>query len=359
MPPHHFNLPEMPHEHEGAPAAPLHGKRRDPHPLRAGAVAAGLAAAAWWWGARGGSCWWLPLSVGLGVFALLDVLLRVAARKSIFCAAHLVVYSLCTPTYLKLLKLGARVLPSFFNRYMATCYHGKVIPVDLAKRLVSLDRDICVDVGERVVPYPVARDFILRGPVTVGLIDCPCRMSKGEKRCNPVRVCMVFGDHRVGTIEKVKGKSYITRITKEQAVQLLDDEHKRGHVHTAYFKDIMDGFFALCNCCKCCCAGLELMLRCGSPCIVPSGFSANVAAPDRCVGCRACVRACPFGALEIAEGTKVVSVLKDRCMGCGVCLGQCKRGVLELVRDTSKGDPLDVEELCRVQHALPQQCGTK
>jgi hypothetical protein len=56
------------------------------------------------------------------------------------------------------------------------------------------------------------------------------------------------------------------QVSTEEALALLDAEHERGHVHTAYFKDACDHrFYAICNCCKCCCGGLEAMVKYGVP----------------------------------------------------------------------------------------------
>jgi hypothetical protein len=38
-----------------------------------------------------------------------------------------------------------------------------------------------------------------------------------------------------------------------EALDLLRAEHERGHLHSAWFKDVMlNRFYAICNCCKCC-----------------------------------------------------------------------------------------------------------
>jgi heterodisulfide reductase subunit A-like polyferredoxin len=113
-------------------------------------------------------------------------------------------------------------------------------------------------------------------------------------------------------------------------------------VHTAYFKDAAgDQFYAICNCCKCCCAGLEAMTRHGVPMVASSGFVAQVD-EGSCIGCGDCEHACPFGAMHVPYRAKVTW---ESCMGCGVCEGQCATGAVTLVRDERKGIPLDVGAL--------------
>jgi len=51
---------------------------------------------------------------------------------------------------------------------------------------------------------------------------------------------------------------------------------------------------------------------------------------DKCVGCKRCVGACPFGAIEIAEKKAVIN---DACTLCGSCVESCKFNAINFVRD--------------------------
>lgn len=155
---------------------------------------------------------------------------------------------------------------------------------------------------------------------------------------------MILGEGMIQGTARAYGKDNVRRLTTEEALELLDAEHKRGHVHTAWFKDVMHGrCFAMCNCCKCCCAGIEMMVHCNAENMVSSGFVASVKG-NTCVSCGSCVRACPFNAIAIVPGVGAV-VDDTKCMGCGVCAVKCSKQCLELKRDNSKADPLDVNEL--------------
>lgn len=230
----------------------------------------------------------------------------------------------------------------FIKRYLADTYHGKVMPTPLARRLVSVRQPIALHSMEQVVPYPLARDIILQVPVDVAAIECPCRASVPDP-CLPTQVCLAVGKPFVDfTLEHHPETS--RRLTTAEALALLEGEARRGHVHTAYFKESAAGrFYAICNCCKCCCGGIDAMVRWGVPMVASSGYLAEVA-EDRCVGCGACAEVCPFGALTLEEGG-APRIDGERCMGCGVCAGRCAAGALALVRAPHKGLPLDVHAL--------------
>ncbi len=231
-------------------------------------------------------------------------------------------------------KLLPRASPGL-KRWWADRYHGKVLPTELARRIVTLDHEIKRTDLERVIPYPIARDIVLTGPPNVVLLDCPCRAAH-ESPCQPTDVCMIVGDGSF-VLDHHPGRS--RRIDQAEALAVLQAEHERGHVHTAYFKDACGGrFYAICNCCRCCCGGLEAMLDYGVPMVASSGYVASV---DEwaCVGCGDCEAACPFDAITLEPKA---TVSWERCMGCGVCEGRCELGAIALVRDQAKGLPLDV-----------------
>lgn len=48
-----------------------------------------------------------------------------------------------------------------------------------------------------------------------------------------------------------------------------------------------------------------------------------------CMGLGSCVKACPFGAMEIKDG--VAEVNEDKCKACGKCVETCPKGLIKLV----------------------------
>jgi ferredoxin len=222
----------------------------------------------------------------------------------------------------------------------ADTYHGKVVPLDAAEQLVTVDEEIRLTDLEQVIPYARARDIILQHPDHIAVLECPCRAARPEP-CQPLDVCLVVGEPFASFV--VEHHPRRSRwITPEEAVDILRAEQQRGHVHHAFFKDAMLGrFYAICNCCACCCGAMHAH-RHGTPMLASSGYVSLVDA-ERCVGCGACADLCQFSALSIEDGTAVLDAAA--CMGCGVCVSQCAYEAISLMRDPARGEPLEISEL--------------
>lgn len=233
-----------------------------------------------------------------------------------------------------------RLQPVEGERRWADTYHGKILPTALAQALVSVNEPVPLQDLEQIIPYATARDIVLQGPPDVAAYECGCRHAR-ENPCQPTQVCMVIGQPFVDFVLE-HNPDTSRRLTQAEAVALLQAEHERGHLHAAYFRVAMlNRMYAICNCCPCCCAGLEAMLKRGVPMVASSGYVAQVD-PLVCQMCGTCEGVCPFQAIQV---NGVARVDWDKCMGCGVCEGQCPEGAITLVLDARKGPPLDVRAL--------------
>jgi ferredoxin len=222
----------------------------------------------------------------------------------------------------------------------ADTYHGKVVPLEAAKQLVTIEEEISLTNLEQIIPYACARDIVLQNPDHIVVLECPCRASRSNP-CQPLDVCLVVGEPFASFVAEHHPRRS-RWITPEEAVEILCAEHERGHVHHAFFKDAMLGrFYAICNCCACCCGAMQAWLH-GTPMLASSGYVSRVAA-DLCVGCGICADFCQFGALSVRDG--MVTVDGSVCMGCGVCVSKCVEGALSLVRDPARGEPLEIRAL--------------
>ncbi len=220
-------------------------------------------------------------------------------------------------------------------------YHGKVVPLQAARELVSVKEDINLGDLEHIIPYSMARDIVLKNPDHIVVMDCPCRVTK-PVHCEPVDVCLVIGEPFAGLVlEHHPERSRV--ITPSEAVEIIEAEDKRGHVHHAFFKDAMIGrFYAICNCCSCCCAAMNAH-RNGTPMLASSGYLAEID-PALCRECGKCVKVCPFNALS-KNGSILVD--SEKCMGCGVCMEACQYDAIHLKRVQSRGEPLEIQKLIR------------
>ncbi len=219
----------------------------------------------------------------------------------------------------------------------ADTYHGKVVPLETARQLVSIKEPIHIEDLEQVIPYTKARSIIMQHPDHIIVLDCPCRSSR-EHPCLPLDVCLIVGEPFAGFVHDHHPERS-RWITSEEADQILQAEHARGHVAHAFFKDAMLGrFYAICNCCSCCCGAMQAQ-RNGVPMLTASGYRAEIDA-DLCIQCGTCNAYCQFGALSLDDFASVVD--SEKCMGCGVCVDKCPQGAIELVLDPLKGQPLEI-----------------
>jgi ferredoxin len=222
----------------------------------------------------------------------------------------------------------------------ADTYHGKVMSLEQAKKLVTVNREIGLRDLERVIPYARARDIVLKNPDHIVALECPCRASRPNP-CQPLDVCLIVGEPFAGFISE-HHPSRSRWITQEEAEDILTAEYKRGHVHHAFFKDVMLGrFYAICNCCSCCCGAMQAWQN-GTPMLASSGYVSQVD-PTQCSGCGKCVKTCQFDAIQMIDGKAYVE--EGRCMGCGVCLSRCRDDAHALVLDPSRGEPLEIQAL--------------
>ncbi len=172
-------------------------------------------------------------------------------------------------------------------------------------------------------------------------MECACRATR-KNPCRPTQVCLITGQPFVDFVLE-HSPEISRRITREEALQIIREEHERGHVQSVWFKDASLGrIWAICNCCKCCCAGMEFMNNFNIKFMCSSGYVPETD-PDLCNACFKCVAGCPFNALEKDQDRPRLNW--DKCMGCGVCVDVCPQSAVRLVRDKNKGDPLDVRLL--------------
>jgi ferredoxin len=222
----------------------------------------------------------------------------------------------------------------------ADTYHGKVVPLGTARELVSVKENVHLPDLEQVIPYKLARSFILDQPDHLAVLDCPCRVAR-ENPCLPLDVCLIVGEPFVGMVLKHHPQR-ARAITSAEAVEILEAEEARGHVHHAFFKEaVLERFYAICNCCSCCCGAMQAHQH-GTPMLASSGYVAQVD-ESLCAGCGECEEHCQFAAITVTNGLSTVNFTE--CMGCGICVSNCPEGAIELMLALEKGIPLEMSKI--------------
>lgn len=249
-----------------------------------------------------------------------------------------------TRDYVMMGRIAGRfgpVIPGFMKRRYADTYHGKVVPLEQAKMLVSVDEDIEVRDLENIVPYKTCRDIVLECPEEIIAAKCVCRETS-EVHCQPDEVCLLIGEPFVSFVLDHQPE-FARRITREEALEILEVTDRQGCLHAAFFKDVIGGkFYAICNCCSCCCVALKSHRFIGVPFYGHSGMMPVFS--EECKGCGKCAKACLFEALEHREKQAPLLDL-ETCMGCGVCRAACPSEAIAMVKAPGKPDPLDLDEI--------------
>jgi len=242
------------------------------------------------------------------------------------------------------LKLSSTAFKMVFNRY-----HSKVLAPGDSIKIFSLNQSLALgpDTTERIIPFPYANKIILNEPEFIAVMDCPCRTSK-EKHCEPVNVCIAVGRTTAQFWLEHGQKYHARKITQAEALSIIKSGRERGNITTAWFKVATGARTGvICNCCRCCCGGLEATriarsLKHGKDLfiMIPSGYAVEHH-PENCRLCGACEKICFFGAIK--KQGQVMTYDREICMGCGLCVEKCKNSARSLSRDFKNLLPLDLD----------------
>ena len=165
-----------------------------------------------------------------------------------------------------------------------------------------------VDAQRKVYSFEDVRTFLDKVD-SFSVADCACRLSAkmvGKGCTHPVEdSCMQLGETADYYVRTGRGR----RVTKEEAIELLESYEQAGLVHTAFSVEGEDFSSFICNCCGCSCSGLRYTnIFDGNP-FARSNFRAQIN-EDNCVACGNCVEICPVNAVTL--GTNLAGSVEEQ-----------------------------------------------
>jgi ferredoxin len=188
----------------------------------------------------------------------------------------------------------------------------------------------------QVVPIEDCREIFESLPSIVR-IACYCRHSttSSEQRYCYCLSAAPNGGKMAGIIKDVD-VSYLTGpdtsglelLTHAEAMASLKEHESEGLIHTVW-TFVTPFIGAICNCDRTDCLAMRATVGYGFPLMFRSEYIASVDT-SVCNGCRQCLQACQFGALEYSAAMKKMKVDPRRCFGCGICRVKCERQAINL-----------------------------
>lgn len=129
-------------------------------------------------------------------------------------------------------------------------------------------------------------------------------------------------------------------------------------------RQLVKGFFDLCTGCKICelaCSSTKLGVYSPreSAVEIEEAKEGLAAFPSVCIQCEdpACMRSCPFNAIERDQSSGIVRVISEKCTACGWCTKTCPlEGAIKIVPTSGKAFKCDV---CNGDPACVKYCPTE
>jgi Pyruvate/2-oxoacid:ferredoxin oxidoreductase delta subunit len=190
-----------------------------------------------------------------------------------------------------------------------------------------------VDTGNKVHTYDQVKTYIEEND-TIAVGRCFCRhaalLRDEDTHGMPMDACMWLGSNAEFGIDCLGAR----KVTKEEAMKLLDEYEEAGLVHQT--SNFADGISYICNCDRWHCGSIRANLS-GLKVLNSSGFEPHFD-EDLCAACETCIERCPARALTMGEDD-VPKVDLDTCFGCAVCATGCQEEAVKMVSKPGFEEP--------------------
>ena len=122
--------------------------------------------------------------------------------------------------------------------------------------------------------------------------------------------------------------SGLEQISKEEALEAFAEHERDGLCHSVW-TFVTPFIGGICNFDRADCLAMRATIGHDVKVMFRAEYVAQVN-PDLCKGCRACMRACQFGAIGFSVAEKKAFVDPRACWGCGVCRRNCPQDAISL-----------------------------
>jgi ferredoxin len=170
------------------------------------------------------------------------------------------------------------------------------------------------------------------------IVRMPCICRKSTTGRTDARYCFGLGldsekllgvkETFLETFRTGPESNVFERLSREEALHVHRHFEEEGLTHSIWtFKTPFIG--AICNCDRADCLAMK-GYQYDFKLFFKSEYLAQVD-PEKCVGCRACLDKCQFGAMGFSAVNRRVFIDPLRCFGCGICRSGCETNAISLM----------------------------
>lgn len=156
--------------------------------------------------------------------------------------------------------------------------------------------------------------------ITVSMCFCRHKMEHLGKACDaPMETCLTLGNPAYSLSKHGYGRE----IDASEGLEILSMAYEYNLVQCG--ENVRDGSIFLCNCCGCCCEGMQAVRNFGSLMPIQTTPFLPKVIDEGCVGCGKCEKVCPIGAIKVEPVSKKAKIDETICLGCSICVRNCPK----------------------------------